>query len=1046
MKSSFILFLLAIFLPIKLANAAIYYVDAAAGNDKWSGQQPSPAGSPVSDGPWQSLSKVSAQAFMPGDSVLLKCGSTWYESLKLSSSGTSANPISIGTYPAGCTNKPLINGALPVPGQNWINDAGNIYKLSSVIDLITYGSFENGLGNWATWSPQNNATVSLVSNCAQAGNCVSYTAGTGTGNSLFISNNFALQGGQAYNASFAVNVPAGTSIWVTLRRNATPWDAVGFTRSIAGTGAWQTVTLPFTAAASVPRARLDFSVPAGKNIGVDDVRITSDIPNVGGVFVNGRMVNVAHFPNRGYDPKRPDSLYFYTAADSQKVLLPNGRFGSAYVTTGTDFAALPHPDITPGTGIRIRTSSWVFDDRKVASVSGSSVNLDSPTEYPVSKDWGYFFYGQRWMLDEPGEWSYEPDTKTVSIWMPDSLSPGDRVSLGQLGIGIEASNRSYIRIDGIAIRDVETGIAMGKATGVVLTNMYISDTLGAGIDATGSIDSGVESSEIDRTTGSAIYAGHFGGVRFHAYGNGITDSGVVFQNGVVTSLPSRVTSAISSGRESDIRDNRIYNTGYVGIFPLGNSVVSGNDIENACLVFDDCGGIYTGGQYNTGTTIENNTIQHVIGGLPGKPATTPSEAQGIYLDELLSGATVRGNTAIDADNGIQVHNAANNLIENNTFYGNRRQQIWLQEGTNVLDPQGDVHDNQIIGNLLFPTSVTPAVRQQTYLAKTDTDRFANFDQNRYFTYLYPTMASESWPAGSAVYTLPQWRAATTPANGPRNLDPTGIEVNSATMGYAAFRVLGANIVPNGNFSAGTTGWHGYNSSAPYGQITLASCDVVGACLTYTAGGTVSLLSSPNFSVKQDQWYKASFDLKTGVDGQAVYVVVRRGDGGGNGYEYLMDAPYTFAGATAWHRYSFIFKATETVNAGDPVTGDLGARVDFPQIAPGQNISVGNLELVPLSSVDATVRTNILVNPGASTLSVDCPDGNGAPVCSQYVRFSDNQSVTWPYSLLPHASEAIYTRDSSLVDQDGDGIADSQDSCSGTAPSTAVNGEGCALGQ
>jgi hypothetical protein len=312
--------------------------------------------------------------------------------------------------------------------------------------------------------------------------------------------------------------------------------------------------------------------------------------------------------------------------------------------------------------------------------------------------------------------------------------------------------------------------------------------------------------------------------------------------------------------------------------------------------------------------------------------------------------------------------------------------------------------------------------------------------------LYPNIVSESWPAGSSLYTLPKWQAAATSASLPRNLDPSGTEVNSASLGYAAFRTLGGNIVPNGNFSVGMTGWGSWNATAPYGQNTLASCTPVGPCLTYTAGGSVGLVNSPNFSVKQDQWYKASFDVKTGINGQLVSVVTRRGGGGSNGYEALMNTSFTSTGTTSWQRYSFVFKATKTINAGDPVTGDLGARVDFNSISPGQNISVANLEIVPLSSVDATVRSNILINPTGATLDLDCPDGNGDSSCSRYVRFSDNQSVSWPYSVPPHGSEIVYTRDSTLVDGDGDGIPDSQDSCSGTLALKAVNGAGCTLGQ
>lgn len=1029
---------------LNLAHAATYYVDATHGNDAWSGNQPSIVGSPATDGPWQSLTKVSAATLAPGDSVLLKCGGTWHETLTLTRSGTASNPITIGAYPSACTNKPVINGSTFVPSHNWFKDTGNIYKLAS-INLITGGTFENGLGNWTKWSPQNNAVMTTTSSCAETGNtCMDFTAGSG--NSLAISNPFALQGKQSYSTSFSLKAPLGTKISVVLRRAGPPWDSAGLVTTVVGTGNWQTHTFPFVASASLAKARLDFVVPAGQKIGLDNVKVSAPLPAVLSVFGSGKAINVAHHPNRGHDPLRPDSLYFSVAENSSTVTLSNGAKGSSYLTTGSDLAAAPHPVITAGTGIRIRPNAWTLNDRKIASVSGAQLTFDSPTTYPIEKDWGYFLYGQRWMLDEPGEWHYDAAAKAVYVWMPDGLAPMNRISLGHRPAGIEASNKSHIRIEGLAIRNTGTGVRMQKSTHVLLSNMNISDTWNMGVDALGSIDSGIESSQIARTASAAIYAGDFGGSRFRAYDNLIMDSGVSLTNGVMTALPTPIRAALMAGEGADIRENRIYRTASVGILPQANSRIAGNHLENTCLVLDDCGAIYMGGSSGTNLIVENNTIVNVLGGLPGKPASIPSQAQGIYLDELLSGATIRGNTIANAENGIQVHNAANNRIENNSLYGNRRHHIWLQEGSKKLHPEGDLHSNEIVGNRFFLTTSSPAIRQETLLAKTDTDRFAHFDGNRYFTYLWPTISAEAWPGGAALYTLPEWQDDVTASNLPRNLDQTASEINSASLGYAAFRVLGGNVVPNGNLGAGLTGWSAYNATAPAGQIVLASCTGVGQCLNYTAGGSMGLVNSPNFSVKKDQWYKATFDLKTGIQGQSVHVVTRRGGGGSNGYEWLMSAPYTFTGSTSWQRYSFLFKATKTVNALDPVTLDRGARVDFHRIEPGHKLSVANLEIVPLSAVDATLRSHVLVNPTGTMQDVDCPDGNDISSCSEYVRFPDNESITWPRSIAPHESEIIYSRDSSLTDGDGDGIADSQDTCNGTPALKKVNASGCALGE
>lgn len=1048
MNTRFFLFLLMV-LPLKFASAATYYIDASYGNDKWSGKQSTPIGSPPTDGPWQSLAKVSAIALSPGDSVLLKCGGTWNETLTLKNSGTEASPITLGAYPNACANKPIISGSMRVPAYNWIRDTGNVYKLSSVIDLITFGTFENGLGTWTKASPKNDATMNLSTSCAVANNaCMSFT--TGTGHGIAVSNYFSIQGQQLYTASFTLKAPVGVRVQVILRRGATPWDNIGLDTSLTGTGAWQTVVLPITTTKSVQSARLDFVVPAGRTIGLDNVKLTSALTTVSGIFDSGKAINIAHHPNRGHDPLKPQSVFYTMAENADQVSIGSGRTGSTYLTTGADLTASALTAITPGAGVRIRASGWTISDRKITSVSGARLYFNSPTESSLKKDWGYYLYGQRWMLDEPGEWHYDATTKTVYVWMADNAAPGYRVSLSQAAAGIQVSNLSHIRIEGLAIKNVGTGVHMQQVTNVVLRNLLISDTLSYGINALLSKDSGIENSQIIRTYGDAVYASPagFDSDRFHAYDNLIIDSSIQTKNGIVTSLPVAARVAIESGRSSIVRGNRIYGAANIGILPSSNSLVSGNHVENTCLVLDDCAAIYTWGTHGS-TIIENNTIHHVVGGVSGKPTTLGSHAQGIYLDELSSGITIRGNTVADAGDGIQLHNAANNRIENNTLYGNRRHHIWLQEGSNRLNADGDIHTNFVLGNKLFTTSTAPTIRHETILPKTNTERFASYDRNLYFTFLWPTMSSEAWPNGGVLYTFPKWQDALTTTNLPRNLDPVSSEINSASIGYAAFSTIGKNVVPNGNLNAGLWGWSAWNLTSPRGQMVLEPCSpVTGQCLRYTAGASESLLASPNFSVVKDQWYKISFDLKTGTNGQTVYVTTRRGGGGTNGYEELLGSPYKWivTGTTTLQRYSYIFKAIKTVNAQDPITLDYGARVDFHRILPGQKVTVANLELVPLNAIEASLRSHILINPTGTLLKLNCPDGGNALLCSKYVRFKDNQRIAWPYSLPPHGSEIIYSQDNTLIDSDGDGIPDYQDMCNATPIQQAVNGAGCALGQ
>jgi parallel beta-helix repeat protein len=1030
-----------------LASATTYYVDSASGNDIWTGRQSAPVGSPATDGPWLTLAKVTAANPLPNDTILLKCGGTWNKTLSIKTSGTASNPITYGVYPTPCATPPQINGATRIPASNWKQYSGNIYKATLPLDLISNSTFDTTYGGWTQYSQYNDATLSLSSNCPSGGgNCLSFTGGTGTGNSLAISNTFELNASMAYRLNFSAKVPSGKTIRAIVRRNAPPWDQLGVVTSIAGTGAWQTYSFPFNAKVSLANARLDFEVAPGVNIGLDNVRVETTLGGALGVFDNGRAINVAHHPNRGYDPLHPDSLYYSIAQDSDRTVVSGGTV-STYVTTGSDLQLPTGATLTPGTEIRIRTYDWTLDERKIASVSGTRINLDRPTDYPLYQGWGYFLVGQLWMLDEPGEAFFDAATNAVYVWMADSKIPGDRVSISQLDVGIDINTVSHVVVDGIAIRNSGTGIRLKLANNLTLRNMVVEDVLGMGIDATQSTACDIGTSRFARTGRSAISGADagYGLSNFSIHDNDISESGVLLNglNGnAVTNLPADIVAAVQPGASATITGNSIRGVGYAAIRPLQNSVVSDNHIENACRVLDDGGAIYVQG-LNSYTTINHNTVLHVVGAPDGKPAGHFGLAQGIYLDAGTTDVTISNNTVIDAYDGIHIHDAANNRIENNTLYGNRHYQLWMQEDRNVLRPEGDVYGNIVTGNRFFQTSSIPPVLQDTIYASTEAA--ASYDNNLYFTLMSGSMATEKWSTGWSTYSLHNWQSLTTSSGVPRNLDPLGSEVNSRTLGYAAYRVTGSNIVPNANFANGIKGWTSWNQTSPYGQLSLISC-VPGRCLHYIAGASKGLVASPNFSVVQGQWYRLSFDLQGSTANQTFVSLMRRGGGGSNGYELLM-APQTFTATTAWQRFSLTFQSTKTINANDPVTGDLGARIDLDGTLPGQAISVTNLELVPISAFTASLHTNILVNPTAETATVDCPfTGPDAPSCSETARFSDAQHVYWPYTLGPRDSEIVYATDSALMDTDGDGIPDSQDTCASTPAGQSVNAKGCAFVQ
>ncbi len=1028
-------------------RAANYYVDAEFGKDSWSGLQPAPTGTATPDGPWQSLTKVSNTTLAPGDVIHLRCDRRWAEPLRIWQSGTAAQPITIRPYGASCSAPPTVDGATRIPAENWTVEQGNIYRATLPINLVTNGRLEWSIMGWRTWSTNRDATIGLLTACpANVNGCLQMVSGA-SGQSVAHSSLFPVVGNVEYTARFYVNVPAGIPAIVAVRRSGpTTYEPVGLEYRFTGTGSWQRFAIPFTSTASLNTARFDLSVFGSRvRSYLRDVRVEQTVLPPHTVMLQDRMLQPAHHPNAGHDALLPTSQYARIAADSDVIPTTWGR-GSTYLTVGPDLALPAGATITPGLTLHIRSENWQLDKRTVTAVTGNRLTLNQPSHYRLFTGWGYLLMGARWMLDSPDEWHFDPATSRLTAWLPDGSAPANRISIAGLPIGIDVTNRQHITIDGIAINGAMTGVSIAGASNVTLSNLRIDNTGGAGVDAKGSIGCRIQTNTITRTTLDAISGTGTGATSARGLvvnGNKITDSGVQRVNGVATSVPSLSRAAIDAGDTATVSGNEIRGAGYIGVRVYGVGLISRNYIGDTCMILDDCGGVYVDWS-SSGTHVTDNLIERVHGNFTGT-LYDATRAVGIYIDERSTGSLALRNTVRDADYGIQIHNAFNNRVESNTLFASRRQSLWLQEQTTRSRADGDIYGNLIKGNIFYPTNTFPAIRAQTPLESTWD--FATYEGNTYFALLNPRVVTENWATHFTVpYTFAEWQAAT--VNGtPRNNDATGRAILTSP-GYAAMRVIGSNLIRAIEGTESTTRWSTWNQTAPLAEI-VEETSPVGPARRIVAGASESLLASPNFSVVKNQWYRVSYDVKGGVAGQRFTAHVLRGGGGLNGYESLMGPTLWMTATTGWTRQSFMFKANATINWNDPVTLDFGARLDFEKIQPGQTLSVANVEVVPIETVEKLAfKSELLVNTSATVQAdIACPDASTDPaLCNKYVKFADDLPVTWPHRLLPLASAIIFTRDQGMLDSDADGIPDAQDRCPLTGAGLGVLSNGCAIGQ
>jgi parallel beta-helix repeat protein len=131
-----------------------YYVDATGGLDTNSGAATTEA--------WKTIAKVNASTFLPGNSILFKCGETWAETLTVPSAGTAGKPITFGAYSTGA--KPIITGS---SARDYCiqETAGRGYI--TIDGLEFQAALEFGVGNnyWTVGGVERSTPNWIIQNC-----------------------------------------------------------------------------------------------------------------------------------------------------------------------------------------------------------------------------------------------------------------------------------------------------------------------------------------------------------------------------------------------------------------------------------------------------------------------------------------------------------------------------------------------------------------------------------------------------------------------------------------------------------------------------------------------------------------------------------------------------------------------------------------------------------------------------------------------------------------------------------------------------------------
>jgi len=458
------------------------------------------------------------------------------------------------------------------------------------------------------------------------------------------------------------------------------------------------------------------------------------------VFADGKYYDAAHYPNGGN----------YLIIDQN----------SADKTYLTDNDLNLSNEQVAGAEVYMKLVPWHIENKIASGYDqvNHKIQLSGNTGYDIRKDYGYYLSNKLWMLDEPGEWFYDNSAKKLYIWLENNANPNDRViEVSEYDNGVKIAGKSYVTLQDIIIDKAKlNGINVSNSNNILLQNLTVTNSGQDGISLSNTSGSSLKNNIINNSVRDGAHI--TGATNVDVLDNAIQNSGNI---GVQPKKGyAGVFLADPSNTNINVKNNNIFNNGYIGVFFNGrNIVVQNNFINNSCFILDDCGGIYTNDDQTLshgGSKILGNIIKDSIGNYAGTiySASKISQAEGIYLDDRTGNVTVSDNTIINTNRGIFLHNAFKNTVTNNNIFKARKNGLIFVENSEF---NNIIKDNIITGNIFLGTSTQEAlIKHNAWGTNTN---FGVYNSNYYghFYYDYPMARSG---AGAGNFTLSSWQSNT----------------------------------------------------------------------------------------------------------------------------------------------------------------------------------------------------------------------------------------------------------------------------------------------
>jgi hypothetical protein len=390
------------------------------------------------------------------------------------------------------------------------------------------------------------------------------------------------------------------------------------------------------------------------------------------VFVDGRMMNEARWPNASLDVSRPTRT---TVANAQQR-------GDSWLL---EVSGLPDMQTAYlNLGISNGSYGWVTqtaEARRVSDVQLEVRPVARPFIYPPLSGHSFFLWGARELLDAPGEW-FRDDNASLTLWFPDATPPeASRAEAKRRMLAFDLRDRADIHIEGVDVfaATIHTDASSANIVLRGLTVSYPSHFMlitEPWTQSTG--DTGVVlhgSNHLLADSLIRLSAGN--GVTLHGSGHTVTNNLIHDVNYAATDSAAVTTGCLTCSDLSEghvISHNTLHTAGRSIIVHRKSQGLSitHNHLYDACLQLDDCGLTYTFDTDGAGTEIAYNVMHGALSNQLGI---------GIYIDNFSSNFVVHHNIVWDVYDALRLNvPSTNNLVINNTLLATHRSVDYAGDG------------------------------------------------------------------------------------------------------------------------------------------------------------------------------------------------------------------------------------------------------------------------------------------------------------------------------------------------------------------------------